>query len=87
MPHAAVLLHDVDYSAVVPRQQCTNAIGLVAGAVNSLGVVLGQEMQRYNRLLHHVTVSLQQLIKALKVQPHHPCPATYVHAASISESI
>ena len=46
------------------------AIALVAGAVNSLGVVLGQEMHRFNRLLHHMTASLQQLIKALKVQPH-----------------
>jgi len=38
-----------------------------AGAVNSLGVVLGQEMERFNRLLHHITASLQDLTKALKV--------------------
>lgn len=37
------------------------------GAVNSLGVVLGQEMERFNRLLHHMTDSLQDLCKALKV--------------------
>lgn len=48
------------------------AVALLAGAVNSLGVVLGQEMQRFNRLLHHVTASLQQLIKALKVQSPYP---------------
>lgn len=41
----------------------------VTGAVNSLGVVLGQELERYNRLLHHVSASLQQLTKALKVLP------------------
>ncbi|KAL3130869.1 hypothetical protein ABBQ38_000199 [Trebouxia sp. C0009 RCD-2024] len=39
---------------------------LPTGAVNSLGVVLGQELERYNRLLHHVSASLQQLTKALK---------------------
>ena len=38
-----------------------------AGAVNSLGVVLEQEIDRFNRLLHHVTASLQELSKALKV--------------------
>ena len=47
-------------------------VALVAGAVNSLGVVLGQEMQRFNRLLHCVTASLQQLTKALKVHPTLP---------------
>lgn len=50
------------------RELCMYVVALLAGAVNSLGVVLGQEMQRFNRLLHHVTASLQQLIKALKVQ-------------------
>lgn len=50
------------------RQLCTYAVFLSADAVNSLGVVLGQEMQRFNRLLSHVTASLQQLTKALKVQ-------------------
>ncbi|KAL3138895.1 hypothetical protein ABBQ32_005718 [Trebouxia sp. C0010 RCD-2024] len=39
---------------------------LPTGAVNSLGVVLGQELERYNCLLHHVSASLQQLAKALK---------------------
>ena len=61
----------MDNSAAAWRQVRTNAIDLFAGAVNSLGVVLGQEMQRFNGLLQHVTASLQQLIKALKVQPHH----------------
>ncbi len=45
------------------RQRLSHA----PGAVNSLGVVLGQEMERFNRLLHHITTSLRDLTKALKV--------------------
>lgn len=43
---------------------------LAAGAVNSLGVVLGQEMQRYNSLLACMAASLHLLSKALKVRSH-----------------
>lgn len=35
--------------------------------MNSLGVVLGQEMQRFNKLLERMAASLHQLTKALKV--------------------
>lgn len=40
---------------------------LCTGAVDSLGVVLGQEMQRFNRLLQCMSATLQRLGKALKV--------------------
>lgn len=43
---------------------------LAAGAVNSLGVVLGQEMQRYNSLLACMATSLHLLSKALQVRSH-----------------
>ena len=56
--------------AVSWKLPCPTCLLSIAGAVNSLGVVLGQEMERFNRLLQHVTASLQELTKALKV---HSC--------------
>jgi len=54
-----------------------------AGAVNSLGVVLGQEMERFNRLLHHITASLQDLTKALKVRGNNSIPYGQLPACNI----
>jgi len=51
--------------------------------VNSLGVVLGQEMERFNRLLHHITASLQDLTKALKVRGNNSIPYGQLPACNI----
>ena len=50
--------------------------------MNSLGVVLGQEMQRFNRLLERLGASLHQLTKALKVTVIIPAFPCYISAES-----
>ncbi|DBA83803.1 TPA: hypothetical protein ACH3X1_006326, partial [Trebouxia sp. C0004] len=60
---------------------------LPTGAVNSLGVVLGQEMERFNRLLHHITASLQDLTKALKGLVAMSGPLELMYTALINNQV
>ena len=73
-------------STVARGELCPCKTALALGGVNSLGVVLGQEMQRFNRLLHCVTAWLQQLMKALKVHPTTPLTHTSHHTTVLCDT-
>lgn len=68
-------------SASEPAVHLLKAYSPATGAVNSLGVVLGQEMERFNKLLLCMSASLQQLSKALKVTPLMPMELLHIKQA------